>query len=102
MEHTTDELLTNAFRSRVQNLKTQGESSNAKKTAHLAIIITIGAAKWSVLSAVVWFAWNTFSGVAGTATLSYLQIVFILAGARSLTMLLIDPIISEFTKIHKD
>lgn len=102
MEHTTDELLTNAFRSRVQNLKSQGSSSNTGKSIHILALIVVGIAKWAALSAVVWLGWNEFSHAVGATTLTYLQTVLILAGVRSFTMLLIDPIISEFAKSHKD
>ena len=102
MEHTTDELLTNAFRNRVQNLKSQDTTSTADHIVRIAILSVIAIAKWTALSTLAWLGWKEISQTFGASPLTFFQVMLILGAARSVTMLLIDPIINTFSKSSKD
>jgi len=95
METNNDELLTNIFRTKVQNMKKDTKTSAENNPLNAIILAIMGIAKWFALSTIIWLGVISFSTFIPFAVPGYWATFGTLAGVRALQMMLIDPIIKK-------
>jgi len=95
METNNDELLTNIFRSKVQNMKKDAKAPAKDSPLDSIILSIVGIGKWFLLSTAVWLGVLSLSTIIPFAVPGYWATFGTLAGVRALQMMLIDPIIKK-------
>jgi hypothetical protein len=95
METNNDELLTNIFRTKVQNMKKDTKVSTENNQLNAIVLAIVGVGKWFALSTIVWLGALSFSTIVAYTVPGYWATFGILAGVRALQMMLIDPIVKK-------
>lgn len=95
----TDQIMTDAFRTKLQSMKSNETDSKEPHQLTTAIeslgAITVGAAKMITLSTLIWVGWHCLATIAAIPVPGYWQTLGIVAGLRSLEILLISPLIPK-------
>jgi hypothetical protein len=96
MENNND-FLTNVFRQKIDDMKKEKGSSNEEtdKTAAALITLILAIGKWIFLTVFSWLGWKLAAEVFAIPQLTYLQVVGIMVGIRSFSMLIISPLIPK-------
>jgi len=96
MENNND-FLTNVFRQKIDDMKKEKGSSSedTDKTAAALITLILAVGKWFVLTIFSWLGWKLAAEVFALPQITYLQVLGIMVGMRSFSMLIINPLISK-------
>jgi hypothetical protein len=90
-----DEVLTASLKDRLNSMKTQQKNASFAEVLALA---TVAIGKYALLTLLIWWGWNTMESAFGITHLGYWQILSIIVCFRSISMALIDPILSPANK----
>jgi len=95
METNNDELLTNIFRAKVQNMKKDTKVSTENNQLNSIVLAIVGICKWFALTTIIWLGILSFSTIMPFTVPGYWATFGTLSGVRALQMMLIDPIINK-------